>query len=76
MAGRLVQGNELYIVASHALPKVSDRSQRQNSVTVGVARHVVDQIHHTVLQTAGVKTVHHVQHQRAAVRGHYSRHNL
>ena len=52
---RLVQREALDVVALQALAEIGDLGQRDDRVPVVLRRHVVDQVHHAVLETAGVE---------------------
>ena len=70
VARRLVQRDVLHIAPLDALVELCHLSQRQNGVTIGMLWHVVDQVDNAILQTTGIKAVHHVQHQRTRITWH------
>ena len=73
VAGWLVQSDELHITALHTVAKIGDLRHRQNCMSVGACRHVIDQIHDAVLQPTGCKAVHDVEYERAFITVHVSR---
>jgi hypothetical protein len=53
----LVEADELHVITQDTPAKIGNLSQRQDSVAVRLRRHMVDEIDHTIFQSADIKAV-------------------
>jgi hypothetical protein len=65
MTGTLLQFDESHIVAHDARGKPGRFGQRDHRMPEPLARHPVEQIDESVLESAGIETEHHVRDQRS-----------